>query len=77
LGREVLLLLAALSGLLIRLLTLLIRLLLTALSGLLVRLFTLILIGHSYLPFFGEVLIECHHSTKALKLSGNDDKARI
>lgn len=65
--KEVLLLLAALSGLLVRLLTLLIRLLLAALPGLLVRLSTLILIGHSYLQFFVRcclnVIIQLTHSS--------------
>jgi hypothetical protein len=62
-------LLAALSGLLVRLLALL-----AALSGLLVRLLVLltalililIILAHSYLQFFGEVLLECHHSNNSL-----------
>ena len=68
----VLLLLAALSGFLVRLLALL-----AALSGLLVRLLVLlaalilIILVHSYLQFFGEVLLECHHSNNSLHLSLN------
>jgi cytochrome b subunit of formate dehydrogenase len=73
LGREALLLLTALSGLLIRLLGLLTRLLLaatllaTTLVALLVLLAALILIilGHSYLQFFCEVLLEYHYSTNS------------
>ena len=65
-------LLAALSGFLVRLLALL-----AALSGLLVRLLVLlatlilIILVHSYLQFFGEVLLECHHSNNSLHLSLN------
>ncbi|MFY9835424.1 MAG: hypothetical protein WAK55_02960 [Xanthobacteraceae bacterium] len=61
-------LLAALSGFLVRLLALL-----AALSGLLVLLAALILIilVHSYLQFFGEVLLECCHSNNSPYLSLN------
>jgi hypothetical protein len=67
-------LLAALSGFLVRLLALL-----AALSGLLVRLLVLlaalililIILDHSYLQFFGEVLLGCHHSNNSLYLSLN------
>ena len=70
-------LLAALSGFLVRLLALL-----AALPGLLVRLLVLlaalilIILGHSYLQFFGEVLLECHHSANLLELSHKTAKAR-
>jgi hypothetical protein len=77
--------LAALSGLLSRLLLLLLtRLLLaaallaTTLAALLVLLVALILIilGHSYLPNFCEVLLECYYSTNSLELSHNATNAR-
>ena len=63
--------LAALSGFLVRLLTLL-----AALSGLLVRLLValiliLIILDHTFLQFFGEVLLGCHHSNNSLYLSLN------
>jgi uncharacterized protein YacL len=78
--------LAALSGLLIRLLGLLTGLLLAtllaALSGLLARLLGLlpaliwIILGHCHLQFLGEVLFECHHSSNLLQLSLIAAKAR-
>jgi hypothetical protein len=67
--------LSGLSGLLSRLLLLLLtRLLLAAtllaatLAALLVLLAALILfvLGHNYLQFFCEVLLECHYSTNSL-----------
>jgi hypothetical protein len=70
--REALPLLAALSGLFARLLSLLTGLLLAALSGLLFRLLGLlsaliwIILAHSYSNFLGEVLVECHHSNNSL-----------
>jgi hypothetical protein len=64
-------LLSALTGLLGRLLVLLIRLLLatTLLPALLILLSALVwvVLGHSYLQFFES--IACHHSTNLLKLS--------
>jgi hypothetical protein len=82
---ETLLLLAALSGFLVRLLALLAALsgllvrllaLLAALSGLLVRLLVLLaalifILSHRYLQFFVKHLLECYYSTNLLQVSRN------
>jgi hypothetical protein len=76
--------LSGLTGLLGRLLVLLTGLLLatttlltTALAALLVLLILIfIVLAHSILQMFWDLLCECHHSTNALHISHNGAKAR-
>jgi hypothetical protein len=77
--------LSRLTGLLRRLLVLLTGLLLatttllltTALAALLVLLILIfIVLAHSILQMFWDLLFECHHSTNALHISHNAAKAR-